>query len=324
MEDLFVSSIRNQLVERKSKLERTLSVLQNTDVLYGLLKEVDKALERIDKGVYGICEVCHDSIEPDRLLIDPLMTVCLDHLSMEQQRALEIDLQDAGRIQRGLLPKNNSRFEGWEFSYHYFPAGVVSGDFCDLIPAADGSMIFVIGDVSGKGIAASLMMTHLHAMIHSLVSFDLPINEIIQKTNRLFCESTIASNYATMIAGKAMPDGTLEICIAGHNPPFLLTGEKVIHINGKGIPVGLFSDAYYEVEKYKLRKNDTLFLYTDGLVEASVNGMEYGTDRIKRNLGFLHGISSDEILNIVMQDQRTFLNSAASADDVTVAVIKKL
>src|SRR5690554_8088113 len=88
----------------------------------------------------------------------------------------------------------------------------------DYYALNDGSVIFIIGDVSGKGIAASLMMSHLHGLIHSLLSFELPVNKIVEKVNMLFNESTLFSNYATMVLGKAFPDGKIEICIAGHNP----------------------------------------------------------------------------------------------------------
>jgi phosphoserine phosphatase RsbU/P len=324
MEEILLSGIKNQLYERKKRINKSLSVLPRTDKLLNLLKEVDKALERIDQGVYGICEECHDPIEPERLMADPLLTVCLDHLSKDQQRALEIDLEDAGKIQRSLLPKSDIILDGWEFTYCYYPAGVVSGDFCDLIPDTDGSMIFIIGDVSGKGVAASLMMTHLHALLHSLISFNLPIDEIMQKTNRLFCESAISSNYATMIAGKALHDGTLEICNAGHNPPYILSGEEIIPVPATGIPVGLYGDIEYETRRFSLNKGDSIFLYTDGLTESSLNDEEYGPERLVNHLRTLYGASSTDMLDHVLESQRSFLKNNRASDDITVAVIRKL
>src|SRR5690606_31155840 len=121
----------------------------------------------------------------------------------------------------------------------------VSGDFTDIISLNDGSVIFTIGDVSGKGIGASLMMSHLHGLIHSLLSFGLPVNKLVEKANLLFSESTLFSNYATMVLGKAYPDGTIEICVAGHNPPFLVKNGNVEGITATGMPVGLFGNAEY-------------------------------------------------------------------------------
>ena len=191
MTSLNIPSLKNHLNERRGRLQETLKYVPDPTKLYSLLQQVDSALERIDGGSYGICDVCHDPIESERLLMDPLLTVCLDHLSHHQQKALEQDLEFAIKIQRNLLPENNLTVNGWNFSYHYSPAGTVSGDFCDFIKLDDESVLFVLGDVSGKGISASLMMSHLHALIRSLLSFNLPANEIVTRVNRLFCESSL-------------------------------------------------------------------------------------------------------------------------------------
>ena len=90
----------------------------------------------MDEGTYGICDVCHGSVEKDRLIADPLVRLCLDHLTSEEQRALERDLELAAQVQRGLLPKSDVRYRDWRVHYLYRPAGIVSGDYCDLIPGS--------------------------------------------------------------------------------------------------------------------------------------------------------------------------------------------
>ncbi len=322
-EELFLNSIKNQLNERRVRLNEAVKYIPDTGNLFKLLKEVDLALERMDNGTYGICEICKDPIETERLLADPLITVCLDHLDNKQQRALELDLEYAGKIQRALLPRNQIKNNAWEYAYHYQPAGTVSGDFCDLIENNDGTLTFLIGDVSGKGVSASLMMSHLHALIHSLLSFDLPLNEIMIRANRLFCESTLSSNYATMVMGKALPDGTINICVAGHNPPLLSRANSVELITATGIPVGLFCDAEYEVKHVSLGKGDTLFLYTDGVSEASVDQLEYGEERIKNQLILLNGLTSSDVIAKLLLDHKAFLGSSRPTDDITIAVLKK-
>ncbi len=126
----------------------------------GLLREVDSALERMAKGSYGLCEECHETIEQDRLLADPLVRYCLDHLTESQRAALQHDLDLASQVQRNLLPQVNLQAGGWDTSYYYAPLGPVSGDYCDLIPS-DGQLFFVLGDVSGKGVAASMLISSL-------------------------------------------------------------------------------------------------------------------------------------------------------------------
>jgi sigma-B regulation protein RsbU (phosphoserine phosphatase) len=323
MTGLNIPSLKNHLNERRERLQETIKYVPDPIKLYGLLQQVDSALERIDNGSYGICDVCKDPIEEDRLLVDPLITVCLDHLNHHQQKALEQDLEFAIKIQRNLLPENHRTVNGWEFSYDYSPAGPVSGDFCDFIKLEDGAVLFVLGDVSGKGIAASLMMSHLHALIRSLLSFNLPVNEIVTRANRLFCESTLSTHYATMVFGKANQTGDVEICIAGHNPPLVIKKGEVKSLSATGIPVGLFCQSEFEIININLQKDDSLILYTDGLTEASFNEIEYGEERLKAQLLKSGSHSAHNIINDLLDDHKNFLKDSPRFDDVTIAVLKK-
>lgn len=324
MNDINYPSIKEQLIERRGLLEEAINSNNGNGNLNKLLNEVDAALNEMAVGTYGICKVCDEPIETDRLLADPLLTLCLPHLTEIQQRALESDLETAGKIQRALLPEKEIKTDYWEFAHHYRPAGIVSGDFCDLIPVEDGSHIFVLGDVSGKGVSASLMMSNLHALIHTLQSFNLPLSEIMERANRLFCESTLPTTYATMVLGKVVPDGTIEISVAGHNPPFVIKAGVVTSIAATGVPVGLFCSAKYDTERLNLTTNDFLFMYTDGLSEASVNKIEYGSGRIQKHLEGLTGLTATEIITDVMLQQQIFLGKNKPDDDVTVAAIRKI
>jgi phosphoserine phosphatase RsbU/P len=324
MEALQISSIKEQLNIRKERLDEAIKHIPEKSGLINLLKQVDTALEKLNHGTFGICEVCHDHVEEDRLFIDPLVSVCLGCLDEAQQRALESDLEFASKIQRKLLPKNNQLISGWDFSYHYNPAGPVSGDFTDIVPLDDGSVIFIIGDVSGKGIAASLMMSHLHALIHSLISFNLPVNELVQKVNRLFNESTLYSNYATMVVGKVFPDGTVEVCVAGHNPPLIVLNGKVDCIPATGVPVGLFGDAEYGITKFTLNKGDSFLLYTDGLTESSNNEIEFGEERVKELLTGFNGSAPKEFIDELINNHKTWLKNSKPSDDLTILAVKRV
>jgi len=116
--------IGDQLTDRRTRLEQALSVSPSDTHLSALLGQVDSALERMDKGTYGLCETCREPIEPDRLLADPLARYCLDDMTQDEQRALEL----ARRIQGGLLPGPSLRVSDWEVPYHYEGAGPISGD----------------------------------------------------------------------------------------------------------------------------------------------------------------------------------------------------
>lgn len=324
METLDLSYLRQQLNERRDRLENSAKNLPEPVKIYRLLQQIDRAIERLDKGSFGICEVCHDPIEPDRLAHDPMITVCLDHLNSEQRRALENDLELAAKIQRGLLPKQNISISGWDFSYRYQPAGIVSGDFCDFIPLDDQNIFFVLGDVSGKGISASLMMSQLHALTRSFLTFGLSLGEMVRRTNRLFCESILSNNYATMVFGKADSKGEIEVCIAGHNPPLILKDNEVIKVKANGIPVGLFCNSEYTSSKYSLNPGNTILVYTDGLTESHSNGTEYGEERLLENFLKAGSQTPELIIDQLLRDHGTFLNGSNTTDDLTIAVLKKI
>ena len=316
--------LREQLIDRRHKLEIAANGFSEATELTRLLAEVDAALVRMDQGTYGLCDFCHDPVESDRLIANPLTRLCLDHLTPKEQRALEDDLELAAQIQTGLLPQPSQRIDGWEIAYHYQPAGVVSGDYCDLISSEDQSLLFVLGDVSGKGVAASMLMAHLQAMFRTLISAKLPLNQMLERASRIFCESTLPSHYATLVCGKANPSGEVEICNAGHLPPLLLHQGRVRSIEATGLPVGVFCNEQFSVNKIKLEKGDTLFLYTDGLSEAlDQGGGEYGVERLSRLLSANWTLPSQGLINACVSDLVSFAGRMGTADDLTLMAISR-
>lgn len=127
--------LRGQLEKRRAALQNAISAMPATETaaLAELLHEVDSAAQRMDQGTYGICESCLGTVEKDRLIADPLVRFCLDCLTSEEQRALERDLELTSGFQRALLPQPDARSRDWWIHYRYKPAGIVSGDYCDLI-----------------------------------------------------------------------------------------------------------------------------------------------------------------------------------------------
>ncbi|HEU5403453.1 MAG TPA: SpoIIE family protein phosphatase [Terriglobales bacterium] len=322
MATLEVSFLHNQLEQRKRRLEQAMALAPRNGSLVGLLHEVDSALDRMDKGTYGICETCHESIEQDRLLSDPLVCYCLDHLSEAQRNALQHDLDLAAQVQRNLLPKPNLRADGWETCYHYAPLGAVSGDYCDLIPS-DGHLFFALGDVSGKGVSASMLMTHLHATFRSLTAASLTLGKIVTNANRILCESALAGQYATLVCGQAKPDGQVEIHNAGHLPAIVVGQGGVIRVESTGLPLGLFCEAEFSATRLQLDPGDTLFLFTDGLSEARREDDEYGVDRIMQMVRQQAGRSPSELLAACLDDLNNFAGRGSLSDDLTLLAIQR-
>src|SRR5919199_6824547 len=126
-------ALREQLLDRRRRLEAAVVETDDGAQLRQLLEEVDAALARMEENTYGLCEVCRGTVEAERLMADPLASVCLGCLTPAQRRSLEEDLELAARIQAGLLPCRDLAHDGWQVSYHYEAAALVSGDYCDLV-----------------------------------------------------------------------------------------------------------------------------------------------------------------------------------------------
>ena len=318
--------LRSQLLERRQRLETATNGVSTQTTVTKLLKEIDAALARMDDGTYGICDECHESVEKDRLLADPLTRLCIDHLTPNERRALEADLQLAGRIQQALLPPQDVRAAGWDVHYHYQPAGTVSGDYCDLIHPNGGpqDLFFALGDVTGKGVAASLLMSHLHAMFRSLASVKLSLDELMALANRVFCESTIAGQYATLACGRAAASGEVELASAGHTPAFHVRSDKVKQIEATGLPLGMFSKGDYEVQRLALKPGESLVLYTDGLNETrDGSNREYGLERLAKFFSAQHSLPPKALAAACLADLNAFSHGARQLDDRTIMILRR-
>ncbi len=314
--------MRDQLLDRRDKLRHAHQHSNGANRFQQLLEEVDSALARIDNGTFGICESCHDSIECDRLITDPLVRFCLDHLSSREKSALEQDLELANRVQTGLLPKGSLDGYGWRICYHYEPAGLVSGDYCDVIDGGSNGLYFMVGDVSGKGIAASLLMTHLHAMFRTLIPMGLSLPCMLQHASCVFRESTLPNQYATLVAGRAWPDGRVEICNAGHPFPLLLRDGTVDTLQTSDLPIGLFGSENFTLTELALNPGHGLVIYSDGVTEATdLTGAEYGADRLRSMIGQNQDWNVSTLLANCRDDLAAFRHNAARTDDVTLFIL---
>ena len=317
---------QEQLTERKARLEAITSRNGETAEIHRLVAQVDAALARLENGTFGICEMCGGTVEPERIIADPLTRICLDELPAAERRRLEADLEMAGRIQRALLPPENLSAHGWEIHYRYEPLGLVSGDYCDLIVSNGKSneLFFLLGDVSGKGVAASLLMSHLHAMFRSLVTTGQPLDQMLSVASRLFCESTTAGQFATLIAGRADASGNLEIASAGHLPALLLHCDGVARIESGGFPLGMFSDAHFVTQKLQVCPGDALLFYTDGVTESrSEAGEEYGVERLSKVAATKRTAGPKEIVSSCLGELRGFAGSQARTDDATLMAVRR-
>lgn len=315
---------QEKLLDRKSKLIK-FSQEYSFNEIDKLLTEVDAALDRIKNGTYGLCEVCNDPIEQNRLEADPLLTFCLDHLTTHQQRNLEEDLKLATRIQRNMLPAKDLQVKGWDIAYHYESAGIVSGDYCDIIINANENDPFylVVGDVTGKGVGAAMLMNHLHAMFHSLIPFNVHSGDLLERMNRVLSESIISGQFVTLLLAKVHEDGVVDLSNAGHCRPIVFSERTILEVDSNGIPLGVLAGAKYACSQVKMDSGDILFIYSDGLIEAMKDEEAYGTKRLLSPHIDLRKLTSSQIIENTLNDLHSFLDGSEKNDDLTIMVLKK-
>lgn len=315
--------LRTDLIDWRKRLETAIDESEESSHLASLLSEVDSALQRIQAGSAGICEACHETIEDDAIK-DPIARFCLDCLNAQEQRALQHDLDNVSLVQYSLLPTQDLSVDGWRAYYHYEASGPVSGDYCDLVSSENGDLFFLIGDVSGKGIAASMLMAHLHAIFRSLITIDLPVDQLVARANEVFTDCTMPSYYATLVCGRARRSGAIELCNAGHCPPLLISRGAVTSIDATGLPIGIFCREQYSASEFQLEPGDSLLLYTDGLTESrSPYDAEYGADRLRRVVSTRHSLEPQALTAACIEDAHSFRGGQPKPDDLTVMVIQR-
>ena len=234
----------------------------------------------------------------------------------------ERDVATAGQLQRMLLPPPLQTIGGWSTAVHYEPAGIVSGDYVDVMPHGD-RVYFMLGDVSGKGVAASLLMAQLHAMFRTLIPFRLSLDEVMARASALLCASSLPAQYATVVSGFLGPDGEVSISNAGHPPPLIITGGHHQEVRATGVPIGMFCESRFSSSRFTLGRDDTLLIYTDGLTEArNGNEEEYGT-RIEDVARRVAALPIADAVRALIADQQQFRGGSPNADDLTILAIRR-
>jgi len=315
--------LRTDLIDWRKRLETAIDESEESSHLASLLSEVESALHRIQTGSAGICEACHETIEDDAIK-DPIARFCLDCLNAQEQRALQHDLDNVSLVQYSLLPTQDLSVDGWRAYYHYEAAGPVSGDYCDLVSNENGDLFFLLGDVSGKGIAASMLMAHLHAIFRSLITLELPVDQLVERANQVFADCTMPAYYATLVCGRACRSGAIELCNAGHCPPLLIRRGGVTSIDATGLPIGIFCREQYSAREFQLEPGDSLLLYTDGLTESrDPVEAEYGSERLSKMVSAKHSFAPQALTAACLDDARSFRAGQPKTDDLTVMVIQR-
>ncbi|HEY3025697.1 MAG TPA: SpoIIE family protein phosphatase [Pyrinomonadaceae bacterium] len=243
-----------------------------------------------------------------------------------QRERMEHELQVASEIQQRFQPTSAPQVPGYELQGISFPCYEIGGDYYDFIQRDDGRLIVTLGDVSGKGTAAALLMSCLHAAVHAQAESHNTLVQTIGSVNRYLAENIPANRFITLFYAELDPKtGELAFLNAGHNPPLIVHSAGTMEqLAAGGLPLGIMPDADYRQGKTKLLHGDVLVIYSDGVSEAqSPSGEEFGTTRlydvVSRNLDASAAGIRDRIESALTK----FSQGTPAADDITLVIVKR-
>ena len=245
---------------------------------------------------------------------------------IERER-LEREQQVASEIQQRFLPSKAPQVTGYELQGISFPCYEIGGDYYDFIERENGSLIVALGDVSGKGTAAALLMSSLHAAVHAQADANDSIVKTIVAVNRYLVESIPPNRFVTLFYAELDPkSGALAFLNAGHNPPLIVhAGGTMEQLASGGLPLGILADADFREGRTKLYPGDVLVIYSDGVSEAvNPNGEEFGATRLYEVVARNLDTSASGIRDRIESALTKFCQGTPAADDITLVIVKRL
>ncbi|HTT63339.1 MAG TPA: SpoIIE family protein phosphatase [Bryobacteraceae bacterium] len=244
----------------------------------------------------------------------------------EMERRMARDLEQAAEIQRSFLPAKAPQVTGAELAGYNAACRTVGGDYYDFFSYPNGRVAMVLGDVSGKGMPASLMMMGLQARVQVLADEPQNLAAVMNRLNKITCKNCPSNRFITFFFCVLDPaTGELGYCSAGHNPPVIVrAGGGVDYLDGGGPPLGILSMANYSEYRAKVEPGDTLAIYSDGVTEATNSeNEEFGDERFATVLTANRQRSAPEIVAAVNQALTEFAAGSPQADDITLIVARR-
>lgn len=243
-----------------------------------------------------------------------------------EQQQYERELQLAREIQQRFQPTAPPVVPGFELQGISFPSYQIGGDYYDFIPCPDGRLVIALGDVSGKGTSAALLMSSLHAAVHAQVASCRPITETVSAVNRYLADNTPANRFVTLFYAEMDPlTGALSFINAGHNPPIIAHESGALeHLAAGGLPLGIIPDFDYREGRTQLRAGDVLVAYSDGVTESqNPQGEEFGTVRLQDVIAQNIGRSAAGIRDKIEAALSAFAQGTPAGDDITLLIVKR-
>ncbi|HEX5965349.1 MAG TPA: SpoIIE family protein phosphatase [Pyrinomonadaceae bacterium] len=244
---------------------------------------------------------------------------------LERER-LERELALASEIQQRFQPTAPPHINGYELQGISFPCYEIGGDYYDFIEREDGRLVIALGDVSGKGTAAALLMSSLHAAIHAQSASHDSLVATISAVNRYLADNIPANRFVTLFYAELDPEsGSMAFLNAGHNPPLIVHAAGTVEqLASGGLPLGIKPDAEYREGRTQLQPGDVLVIYSDGVTEAvSPTGEEFGPTRLYEVVSRNVEASAAGIRDRIESSLTKFAQGTSAADDITLVIVKR-
>ena len=262
----------------------------------------------------------------DLRTIGGLLILMLLILETADRVVMKRDLEIAREIQHWLVPSEAPKVPGLDIDFVTRPANTVAGDYYDVVPRAEpGKFLIAVADVAGKSMPAALLMATFQASLKTLSAASPSLLDLVFGLNRYACDHSVQGTRFTtaFLAEYDSSSCTLTYVNAGHNPPVLLRGPDVLHLTEGGVPFGILHDAKYNSGQVRLRSNDLLAIYTDGVVEAeNVAGQEFGENMMVNALRSVPGGTAKQVIRQLMANIEGFVATAPQHDDITCLVLR--
>ncbi|HEX8369903.1 MAG TPA: SpoIIE family protein phosphatase [Pyrinomonadaceae bacterium] len=243
-----------------------------------------------------------------------------------ERERLEHELKLASEIQQRLQPSSPPVVEGYDLQGVSFSCYEVGGDYYDFIPRCDGKLLVALGDVSGKGTAAALLMSSLHAAMHAQVAANSSLLETINAVNQYLAKNTPTNRFVTLfLAELDAESGAMNFINAGHNPPLIAHADgRIEQLASGGFPLGIMPMAQYDVGQTRLQKGEALVIYSDGVSEANnTKGEEFGVERLEEVVKKHLSASAAGLRDKVESALSSFTQTAPAGDDITLVIVKR-
>src|SRR5215216_336709 len=243
---------------------------------------------------------------------------------IRERERVEQELQVARSIQQASLPKEVPDLEGWQISPFYQPAREVGGDFYDFLELIDGRLGIVVGDATGKGVPAALVMSSTRSMLRALARASNSPGEVLEQVNDLLVSDIPSNMFVTCFYAILEPEsGRLSYANAGHDLPYVRHGSDTEELRARGMPLGLMPGMNYEEKEVILQVGESVLFYSDGLVEAhDPKGEMFGFPRL-RELVAEHG-EERSLGEVLLKELYSFVGEGwEQEDDITLLTLRR-